>query len=91
MGLEGQGKRFINKYKAHHGENLYLEKMEYEEISAPVVRFILICLLLPIVVHLDLKSFLMDIKISFLWGELGKEIKKPISFKVEGNKYKERY
>ena len=49
------------------------------------MRFVSICLILAIVVHLDLELFQMDVKIIFLNGELDEEIymDQPIGFEVK--------
>ena len=50
-----------------------------------MVRFVSIRLILAIVAHLDLELFQMDVKTTFLNGELDKEIymDQPIGFEVK--------
>ena len=54
------------------------------------MRFVSICLILAIVVHLDLELFQMDVKIIFLNGELDEEIymDQPIGFEVKEQGHK---
>uniref|UniRef100_A0A2N9FS82 Reverse transcriptase Ty1/copia-type domain-containing protein n=1 Tax=Fagus sylvatica TaxID=28930 RepID=A0A2N9FS82_FAGSY len=50
------------------------EGIDYEDIFSLVVRFSIICLILSIVAKHDLELFQMDVKTTFLNGELDEEI-----------------
>lgn len=82
----------IDKYKAQLVAKGYTlkEGIDYDEIFSLVVRFISICNILAIVAHLDLDLFEIDVKTTFLNGEINKEIyvDQPIGFYVKGQEYK---
>ena len=82
----------INKYKACLVIKGYTQKdgIDYEETFSLMVRFASIRLIMAIIEHLDLKLFQMDVKTTFLNGELDKEIymDQPIHFEVEWQRRK---
>ena len=59
--------------------------IDYEETSSLVVRFTSIRLILPIVACMDLKLHQIDLKTSFLNGELDEEIymKQSVGFVIQ--------
>jgi len=67
-----------------------IEGIDYEETFSPVVRFASIRLLLTLVGHLDLELFQIDIKTTFLNGNLEGEIymDQPIDFVSNGQEDK---
>ena len=77
----------IGKYKARLVVLGYTQKegIDYDETFSLVVRFVSIRLFLDIVAHLDLELFQMDVKTTFLNGELDKEIymDQPIGFEIK--------
>ena len=77
----------INKYKTCLVIKGYTQKdgIDYEETFSLMVRFASIRLIMATIEHLDLKLFQMDVKTTFLNGELDKEIymDQPIHFEVE--------
>ena len=46
------------------------EGVDYEETSSPMVRFALIRMILALVTRMDLNLIQMDVKTTFLHGEL---------------------
>ncbi|KAL0402275.1 UNVERIFIED_CONTAM: Retrovirus-related Pol polyprotein from transposon RE2 [Sesamum latifolium] len=66
----------INKFKARSMAKGYTQKegIDYEETFSLVVRFASVRLILAIVAHLDSELFQMDVKSTFLNGELDEEI-----------------
>jgi len=60
--------------------------IDYGDTFSPVVGIILVCLILAIVAHIDLKLYQMDVRTVFLNGELNKEIymDQPLGFKTKG-------
>ena len=63
-----------------------MDGVDNEETFSLVVRFALVRLILAIVVHLDLELYQMDVKTTFLNGELDEEIymDQPMGFEVKG-------
>ena len=80
----------IDKFTAHLLAKVFtqIKGVDYEETFFPVVRIACICLLLALVAHLDLELFQMDIKTSFLNGNLEEEIymDQPIGFVSKGRR-----
>ena len=66
----------IDRYKACLMAKGYTQRegIDYEDIFSLVVRFSIICLILSIVAKHDLELFQMDVKTTFLNGELDEEI-----------------
>ena len=66
------------------------EGVDYEETFSPVMRFASIRLILAMVASLDLELHQMDVKTTFLNGELDEKIfmDQPISFVVKGQERK---
>ena len=66
------------------------EGIDYEETFSPGVRIASIRLILAIVASLDLELFQMDVKTTFLNGELDEEIymDQPIGFEAQGQEHK---
>jgi len=66
----------IDKFKARivAKGSTQIEGVDYEETFFLVVRIVSICLLLALVSHLNLELFQMDIKTTFLNGNLEEEI-----------------
>jgi len=66
------------------------EGIDYEKTFSLEMRFSSIHLILPIVAHLDLELYQMDVKTAFLNGELDKEIyiDQPVGFVVNGEERK---
>lgn len=82
----------IERCKARLGTKGYTqqEDIDYEEAFSLVVRFVSIHLILAIVTHLNLELHQMDIKTTFINGELDKKIymRQPIGFVVKGQERK---
>ena len=62
------------------------EGIYYEKTFSPVVKFTFIHLILAIVAHMNLELHQMDVKMTFLNGELDEEIymEQPVDFIVKG-------
>ena len=69
---------------------IQMEGVDYKETYSLVVRFASVCLILPIVAHLDLELYQMDVKTAFLNEELDGEIymDQPMGFEAKGKKCK---
>ena len=48
--------------------------MNYDETLSSTVRFLLICLILSLIAHMDLELFQMDVKTVFLNNDLNEDI-----------------
>ena len=66
------------------------EGIDYEDTFSPVVRITLVRFILAIVVHMDLELYQMDVKTTFLNGELDEEIymDQPLFFGSKGQERK---
>ena len=66
------------------------EGIDYEETFSLVVRFVSIRPILSIVARMDLELYQMDVKTTFLNGELDEEIymNQPLDFEVKGQERK---
>ena len=62
------------------------ERVDYNEVFSPVVKYSSIRILLALVAQLDLELVRMDVKTAFLHGDLDEEIymNQPDGFKVVG-------
>ena len=82
----------IDRYKARLVAKGYIQKegIDYEETFSPAVRFTSSRLLLTIVINLNLELHQIDVKTTFLNGELDEEIymEQPIGFIVKGQERK---
>ena len=82
----------IDKYKARLVEKGFTEQegIDYDEAFCPVFRVASIRLTVAIVAQLDLELYQMDVKTSFLNGELDEEIymTQPMGFEVKGQELK---
>ena len=60
--------------------------MDFNEIFSPVVKHISIRLILALVTHYDLELEQLDVKTTFLYGELDEKIliKQPEGFEIKG-------
>ena len=66
------------------------EGIDYEDIFLPVVRITLVHLILAIVTYMDLELYQIDVRTSFLNGELNEEIymDQPLRFETKQQKRK---
>ena len=64
------------------------EGIDYEETFSPMVWFASIRLILAIIARMDIELYQMDIKTTFLNGELNEEIyvNQPLGFELKGQK-----
>ena len=82
----------IEKFKAWIVAKGYTQKegIDFQETYSPVAKFASIGIILVIVAHLDLEIHQMDVKTTFLNGELQEDIYicQPQGFQVEGHEGK---
>jgi Reverse transcriptase (RNA-dependent DNA polymerase) len=82
----------IERYKIYFIAKGYTQQegINYEETFSHVVRLTSIRLILAIIVNLNLELYQMDVKITFLNGNLEDEIymEQPVSFVIKGQEHK---
>ena len=82
----------IDKFKARLVAKGFFQKegIDYVDTYSPVAKFISIKILLAIVAHFNLELYQMDVKTTFLNGELKETIymQQPEGFKIEGQEDK---
>jgi len=90
--IKRKADRIIERFIAHLVVKGYTqqESINYEETFFPIVRIASIRLILAIVAHMDLELHQMDVKATFLCGELEEKIymELPVGFVKKGQEAK---
>jgi hypothetical protein len=81
-----------NKYKARLVAKEFTKKLDVDFIYtySPVPKFALVRMMMSIVAKMDLELYQLDVKMTFLNGELKEDIYmiQPVGFKVDGHEEK---
>jgi hypothetical protein len=81
----------VEKFKAHLVAKGYsqVKRVDFGEIFSPIAKLTSIRVVMSLVATIDLEIEYMDVKTTFLHGDLEEEIymKHPKGFVIKGNKY----